>query len=382
MTNVERNSFLLHFVQSKVTHQIHVMKNNLLIIILLVALMVMTYFYCDNKTRLEETLAQSGRDRDKVTALSKENNKIYTELVTAKEANEALATELKTEQTKYRKAVDDHKKQVADLNAQIKSVRAQLANATTDVALKRELEQLNAQLTQKEAELAEANEMSQNLQNQLNELTTLNTVLIEKSKELRAITEGIGYEMGKLDGGIQSFEGSNGALNIEQVANASFANLERGIAQMEAISTAFSDPVKYPWSKALGEEAAVLKGKLAQKRQAILPLSAQYNTVFVLVGNTKDLLSRGVIKKFDDGGYHVEEAQCEANKASFTKTDRQSPILSLPVSRGDKFALYPAPPEESYTLGNSQSEPSKRSLTIHNSDLFWKNKFLIVRLDH
>jgi hypothetical protein len=357
------------------------MKNNLAVIALLLIVAVMTFLYCGMKRQYETLATQSNRDKGKVLALSEENNKIYTQLVTAKAQNEALVADLERQKNEHRQTVANHKNEVAKLSTQVSNLRSQLANATNDEEIRAELARLDAELAQREKDLRLEVEKSQALQLQMNELTSMNALLAEKSAAAQKITATIGYELGKIDGLTAYFEGSKDGVNIEALTNASISNLERHIADLGALSAAFSDPVKYPWANIFQQEAAELNKKVSDRKQSVAALMERYNTVYMLVDNAENLVKRGILMRLADGGYQVLSEQCEAQKTLFTPVNRQSGTLSLALPRSGNFALHPAPIAGSYSLNKAQSEPNKKTITIHDSDRFWQGKYLVVRTE-
>lgn len=339
----------------------------------------MGYLYCDGKKNYQSLLDRSNTEQQKNARLADENNKMYASLTAAQEQNESLQQSLKGEQQKYANAVAAHKTQVAKLNEQLALLRKQMENATSDANLKAQLEDINRQLTEKEAALNAAQEQITALDGQITELQMLNSRIAQQSIKAQAYSSAIGKSLGLIDAVINLCAAdATSDINIENQCSGAAETIAKRLSDMRAVTNEFRNQ---PWYASIDgqirDDSMMFEGKMQEVRRK----AAVYNQVYFLVGKTKDLLNAGILAQLNDDQYLLNPEGCRSNIKQFTAHNRADPTLQLPISSSQKFSVYPNNDPSYYHLSNAQNQPSQRILNIVNSDAFWRGKYVVLRLE-
>ncbi len=196
----------------------------------------------------------------------------------------------------------------------------------------------------------------------IDELNKKNDSNAAKSRSLQAMVSRMTKQLEEKDAEISSLK--------DQLVNLNY--------EVESLNTRVADLSSV--RQQLESENSTKSQQIQSQTQAIEEQTTALNTVYYVVGTSKELRDKGILTK--EGGFvglgRTTSLQSDFDASDFTKTDRTR-LDRIPLS-GKKARVITNHPSSSYSIESTGKQVD--ALVITDSNGFWKSsKYLVVVLE-
>lgn len=348
---------------------------NLLTAVLVLALLGMSFMAFHFSRKSGRFYHEKDEMQGRMDSLDIANHKAQSSLATFRAENEELQATLETTRQQHANTVRTLKGQVEEYKKEVEVLRQRMAESQSDPEARRQFEQIKSDLEAAEQQLLAEQHKSDSLSNEIIALVALNNRVTGKMRELVFYTKEITRGLGRLD--VRIDLQATGQIPASDIAQATEATVRAAELRLDEARAALAEFAQQPWAGDILQEFEILQQELTDKKQVIRKLSEEFNTVYLCVGTTDELVQRGILSKRGKREYDFHPEKMSSTGCR--PFHRREPLLSFPA-RGD-LQLYPPPPEGSYRQIQSGS-PSEKRLQLLDPDQFWQNgKIIVVRAD-
>jgi chromosome segregation ATPase len=318
---------------------------------------------------------------DRVDSLATCNARAQIEIASYLDQNHQLQAMLETERSQHQNTVTTLNRQIEETRKQLQNLREKLAANPNDVEVRRQYQELQSQLAAEEQRRASAERTVDSLRNEIVALNDFNQRLSVKLKNVFEYTRDIVKGLRGVEAEIDRFTVQSQTADIGEVTRSNIQKLKQKLDEANVSLAEFAN--QYQWAVEMRQEFEAMRQDLAQKELVIEELSKKYNTVYLLVGSTEELVQQGILEKSKEKtGIFRRRKVYNVNFNKLTPAiclayDRRSRTITIPTS-GEIKDVYPDIASDAFRIGSVRSDPGEKHLQIFNPQEFWKTNFVVI----